>query len=222
MGDIAYNFGYILGQVTSYALLALLVWGLHKHGEKRKESARKAKETMLVKMILVNDWVDVRVMAPQAAPTILLDILFMTKDGGVRLTGKSHPLLNVPEEAFSLAINEPAHKGQRNDVNTDLDAWGSRTLIEEWVSQSISSMSTIPRTVRFYSDPRLRGRKLPAKGFFDDCTAIEFIKEEVGGDVKRIVFAASEKYPCAIEMGKTSDECAALLNGLEQMALEIA
>ena len=177
-------------------------------------------EMRLLRKVLINDWIDVKAMVSPKVPHILLDVVFITAEGGIRLTGKAHSLRNEPEEAFSLAIYEHDRGCWWSKPDGSPSDWKPRNLRDEWASQSLQSMLALPREARFYSDPRLNDRKLSAECALDNCTAIEFSKGAAGGK-KRIVFAASEAYPCEIEMGTTPDSCGLLLSGLDAMAMSI-
>ena len=179
-------------------------------------------ELLLLKKMLAADWIGVKAMVSPGIRDALLDIVFITTDGGVRLIGKAHSLRDKPEEAFSLAIYEQVKSGWWQEDEQGRTKWKPRDLREEWMAQSLHSVLAQPRNVHFYSDPRLKERKFPVQCVLDNCTAIRLLKEGVEGGTKEIVFAASNNYPCSIEMGTTRDSCNALLSGLYEVGLNTA
>ena len=142
-------------------------------------------EMRLLRKVLINDWIDVKAMVSPKVPHILLDVVFITAEGGVRLTGKAHSLRNEPEEAFSLVIYDFKRKGWWEENSRGRTKWDPRNLRDEWASQSLQSILALPREARFYSDPRLNDRKLSAECALDNCTAIEFSKGAAGGEKKK-------------------------------------
>jgi hypothetical protein len=170
----------------------------------------------LLRKLVANDWLGVKAMVPPDVRSVLLDAVFETEDADIRLSGKVHLLEDGRNEAFSLAVYEHVRKGWWEENAVGETDWKPRILDEEWARESLRSMLVAPRQARFYSDPRLRRRMyLAAPKSLDDCSALEFIKDLPSGERKRVVFAASNEYPGAIEMATASDECNVILRTLK-------
>lgn len=173
-------------------------------------------ETDLIGMIAKRDWVDIQGMVPTEAPETLLDVVFHTAHGSVRITGKDH-ILQSGEEAFSLAVFEHVKAGWWAEKESD---WTPINLKERWASMSLWRLMTCPRSVQFYSDPRFKERSFPMDALLDNCSAIEFQKELEGAD-KRLVLKASNDSPCAIEVGIGGEACGRLLHGLKVTTIRL-
>jgi hypothetical protein len=171
-------------------------------------------ETQLLGLITELDWSDVKAMVPPKAPETVLDVVFQTPQGSVRITGKDH-ILRGGEETFSLAIYEHVKEGWWAEKDT---SWSPRNLKEHWVSMSLSCLMTGPRHVQFYSEPKFKDRMYPAEALLDNCSAIQFQKT-VEGEDKRLVLRASDDSPCTVEVGIGRDVCDRLLEGLKGYAI---
>lgn len=167
----------------------------------------------MLRVVEQNSWIDVEAMVPPRAQEMLLDVVFHTREGSIRFTGKDH-ILKDDDEAFSLAIFEHKAEGWWAENN----AWTPMNLKKQWESASLLSLIEGPRQVLFYSDPLLRSRSLAKKGLLDDCSAIVFVKT-IDNGTKKLVIRASSKSPCAVEVGISMTECAFLLEGLEPITL---
>ena len=114
-----------------------------------------------------------------------------------------------------MDIHEHIKEGWWKEIDSGITRWKPRVLSEEWKQRSISSLLKCPRGVAFYSNPRFKERIYPTHSLLDDCSAVEFIKLGTEGR-RRVVFLASEDYPCEIEMGTMEEHCDMLLKGLEK------
>jgi hypothetical protein len=179
-------------------------------------------ETQLLKTLLASDWTGVTAMISQGLPDSLAYVVFTTRDVEIGVTGKVHSLLTEPEEVFGLQLYIHTEEHRQRERKFDPTFWKMRDLAAEWTSASLGAILRHPREARFYSDPRFKRRKYPAKEVLDNCTAIEFLKSSGGSDVRKIVLAASEDYPSDINMGTTPAECDVLLDGLEPMTVNLA
>lgn len=171
-------------------------------------------EMRLLSLITELDWSDVKAMVPPKAQETVLDVVFQTPQGSVRITGKDH-ILQGGEEAFSLSLYEHVKEGWWAEKEI---SWSPVNLKEQWASISLSCLMVGPRHVQLYSDPKLRDRRYPTEGLLDNCSAIEF-RKTLEGNHKRLVLRASDECPCTIEVGVSGDACDRLLDGLELIAI---
>jgi hypothetical protein len=174
------------------------------------------RETQLLKALAELDWSDVKGMVPPKAQETLLDVVFYTAQGSVRITGKDH-ILRSGEEAFSLAIYEHVKAGWWAEEESN---WTAINLKEQWTRMSLSCLMAGPRGMQFYSDPKLKDCSFPMESLLDNCSAIEFVKA-VEGDNKRLVLRASDDCPCAVEVGVGTEACNRLLSDLESIAIAV-
>jgi hypothetical protein len=181
----------------------------------------KSEDTMdelaLLDALIESHWIAVRAMTPLKRRDILLDAVFITRHGDVRLTGKAHSLKDRPAETFSLEVFQHSREGWWSENSAGATKWPARELSDEWLSGYWSLISIGPRDARFYADPLLNARSLPPKCLLDHCAAMEL---RSSANASRIVIAASREIPCAVEIGLDGDAGEALLAGLDPISLD--
>jgi hypothetical protein len=174
-------------------------------------------ELAILDVLVSSQWNAVRAMTPLKRRDILLDAVFITRNGDVRLTGKTHSLKDERAEAFSLAAFGHVRDGWWGESSVGVPKWPARELSDEWLSHYWSLVSIGPRRARFYADPRLKSRSFAPQCLLDNCTALELWCDAKSS---RIVVAASREIPCAIDIGSSGEACEALLAGLDPISLD--
>lgn len=174
-------------------------------------------QSELLHMIVDHPWVDVFAMPVQNNRRVLLDLVFVTPGGRIRLLGRAHDLPDG-EEAFSLATYpfQPGGIWQWGDEGNEI--WVPRNLKTELAMSSMNAILQPPRRVRFYSSPHLRS-VLGASELLDRCAAIEFESSVEGEGACGLLIAASDDYPCAVEVGMTNDDRFKMLSELTEIDL---
>jgi hypothetical protein len=174
-----------------------------------------ADKVQLLRWIIESDWLEIDALIREKHPEMLADVVFSTYEGRVYLTGKAH-CLSDDTEAFSLDVDRYPDGG-RWKAGSGPNFLTTRNIKEELVVSSMAQLLTLPRTVRFFTDPRFGQRVYPKEvGLIDNCAAIDFAKI-VDGTVSRLVIVASNNFPCEIEIGTDPVVCATLLKGLEEI-----
>lgn len=176
-----------------------------------------ADKVQLLRWVTESEWLEVDALIRERHPEMLVDVVFLTREGKVYLTSKAH-CLSDDTEAFSLDF-DCYPEGGRSKPGSGPSFLTTRDIKEELVANSMPQLLTIPRTVRFFTDPQFAKRVYPKEvGLLDNCAGIEFTKI-IDGAISRLVFIASNNFPCEIEMGTDPISCASLLQGLEQIDL---
>jgi hypothetical protein len=178
----------------------------------------KLQERLLLNNMIAGDWGATKAMVCPGLPGVFLDMVVMTAEGGISLTGKAHSLAGSWEEVFSLTIRSYSRTGWWEENEMGLTRWTPRYLSDEWKTLPIHGIMTKHRDVHFYSSSRFRTLRNPVACLLDDCAAIEFAKSEM----QRLVVAASQDHPCCLDIGTTKDECDALLQGLTRIRIDLS
>ena len=174
-------------------------------------------KVQLLRWITDSEWLEVDALVREKHLEMLVDVVFLTHEGRVYLTSKAH-CLSDDSEAFSLDF-DCYPEGGRSGTSVGPNFLTTRNIKEELMAKSMAALLSIPRTIRFFTDPRFANCVNPKEvGPFDNCAGIEFTKT-IDGTVSKLVFVASNNYPCEIEMGIDFATNASLLQGLEQIEL---
>ncbi len=168
---------------------------------------------ILLRTIIESEWWDLKGVITPNRPNLLLDLIFSIHRGRIFLTAQAH-CVSDDNEAFSLDIGVYPEEGRwKGGAGPDF------LITKELITGSMSQLLTPPRVVRFFTDPRLTERTYPKEVVpFDNCSAIEFLKNVAGTD-SRLVIAASRGSPCEIEIGTSNANCDSLLFGLDRFEL---
>ena len=156
-------------------------------------------ERLLLSNVINLNWTGLKAMPVQTNRNILLDVVFLTEQGGIRLTGKAHVMNDGVDEAFSLLIHQHREMEWWTEGGPNAQEWEPRNLTTELRHAGIADIMEAPREVQLYGNSGLRERTDQAAGLLDNCCAIEFSKA-LSDDVQRFVISTSDDYPCALEV----------------------
>jgi len=165
----------------------------------------------LIRAIENGVWSDVLAMPVQTSRENLLDIVFKTDMGNVRITGKE---INIDgEEWFTLKFFEFKEQGWW-DLSNKENKWKFINYSELWESLDIKEMFAPPRSLYFYTNEVLSKSSENDVATLEKCTVIE-IRKILADREFRLLITASQDNPFTVSLVWGEDKIKSILNDMK-------
>lgn len=167
----------------------------------------------LIRFIQEGTWSDVMAMPVQSSQSNLLDVVFKTDKGNVRITGKDIQIGDG--EWFKLSFFKFKEKGWW-DLSNEENKWKHIDFSSLWVNSDIKELYKPPRILHFYTNDALNNAQNIDLNYSEKSVAVEITKN-VSGTNLRLLIVASQDHPYTVNLSWGEDDVESALENMTKL-----